>query len=119
MLVKSMRISAAQPSVFYLLMAATCFRRAGCSRHPNASGALRDIGRGYLAKAGRVIPTHGYSSSHPDRREPRRKIRPRPAPLLGPALLRQTEAKSRFGGNEAKTSRRSNSVQEPKWSPMR
>ncbi|HWN49856.1 MAG TPA: hypothetical protein VNO18_08530 [Xanthobacteraceae bacterium] len=44
--------STAESSFFYLLMAATCFRRTGCTRHPNADSALRDIGREYLAKAG-------------------------------------------------------------------
>ena len=48
---KSVPSSAAEPSFFYLLMAATCFQRAGCTRHPNAGGALRDIGCEYLAKA--------------------------------------------------------------------
>ena len=49
---RSNRSSTAESSFFYLLRAATCFRRAGCTRHPNAGGALRDIGREYLAKAG-------------------------------------------------------------------
>ena len=43
--------SAAEPSFFYLLMAATCFQRAGCTRHRKARGALRDIGSKCLAKA--------------------------------------------------------------------
>jgi hypothetical protein len=50
---RSNRSSTAESSFFYLLMAATCFRRrTGCARHPNAGSALRDIGREYLAKAG-------------------------------------------------------------------
>jgi hypothetical protein len=40
-----------EPSFYYLMLAATCFRRTARSRHPNA-GALRDIGRKYLTKAG-------------------------------------------------------------------
>jgi hypothetical protein len=36
------------------MMAATCFWRAACTRYPNAGRALRDIGREYLAKPGRV-----------------------------------------------------------------
>jgi len=60
---KSIQSSTAEPSFFYLMIAATCFRRAARTRHPNAGGALRDIGREYLAKAGRVIPTHECSLS--------------------------------------------------------
>jgi hypothetical protein len=60
---KSIRSSTAEPSFFYLMMAATCFRRAASSRHPNVGGALRHIGRKYLVKAGRVIPTHKGSPS--------------------------------------------------------
>jgi hypothetical protein len=56
---KAIQSGMAQPSFFYVMMAATCFRRAACARYPNARGALRDIGRDYLAKAGRVVPTHG------------------------------------------------------------
>jgi hypothetical protein len=48
---KSIPSSTAEPSFFYVLMAATCFQRAGCTRHPKANGALRDIGCEYLAKA--------------------------------------------------------------------
>ena len=48
---KSILGRTAEPSFFYLLMAATCFQRAGCTRHRNAGGALRDIGCEYLAKA--------------------------------------------------------------------
>ena len=48
---KSIPRSAAEPSFFYVLVAATCFQRAACTRHRNARGALRDIGSEYLAKA--------------------------------------------------------------------
>jgi hypothetical protein len=43
-------------SFFNVIMAATYFRRAARARHPDA---VRDIGREYLAKAGRVRRTHG------------------------------------------------------------
>ena len=33
------------------MLAATCFRRTVRNGHPNAGGALRDIGCKYLAKA--------------------------------------------------------------------
>ena len=56
---KSIQSNTAKPSFFYLLIAATSFQRAGRTRHPHAGDALRDIGREYLAKAGRVVPTHG------------------------------------------------------------
>jgi hypothetical protein len=48
---KSIPSGTAAPSFFYLLMAATCFQRAGRARHPNARGALRHIGCEYLAQA--------------------------------------------------------------------
>jgi len=48
---KSISSTAMEPSFFYLLMAATCFRRAGCTRHLHAGGALRNIGCEYLAQA--------------------------------------------------------------------
>jgi hypothetical protein len=38
-------------SFFNVMMAATYFRRAARSRHPNV---VRDIGREYLARSGRV-----------------------------------------------------------------
>jgi hypothetical protein len=57
MLRKPIHISAGEPSFFYLMMAESCFRRAGSTRHPNAGGALRDIGRNYLAKANGVAST--------------------------------------------------------------
>lgn len=48
---KSILSNTAEPSFFYLLIAATSFQRAGRARHPHAGDALRDIGREYLAKA--------------------------------------------------------------------
>jgi hypothetical protein len=51
MLRKSIHTSGGEPSFFYLMMAEGCFRRAVSTRHPNASGTLREIGRKYLAKA--------------------------------------------------------------------
>ena len=48
---KSIPSSTAAPSFFYLLMAATCFQRAGRTCHPSGRGALRDIGHEYLAQA--------------------------------------------------------------------
>jgi hypothetical protein len=46
-----------EPSFFYLMMAKSCFRRAVSTIHPNAAGALRDIGHNYLAKANGVAST--------------------------------------------------------------
>jgi hypothetical protein len=54
---KSIQSSAGEPSFFYLIMAESCFRRAGRTRHPKGRGTLRDIGRGYLAKAREVSST--------------------------------------------------------------
>jgi hypothetical protein len=54
---KSIQASTSEPSFFYVIMAESCFRRAASSRHPNAGGTLRDIGRNYLAKAARVTAT--------------------------------------------------------------
>jgi hypothetical protein len=48
---KSIPSSTAAPSFFYLLMAATCFQRAGRTPHPKGGGALRHIGCEYLAQA--------------------------------------------------------------------
>jgi hypothetical protein len=53
---KSIQSNTAEPSIFYLLIAATNFQRAGHTRHPHAADTLRDIGREYLAKA---APMHG------------------------------------------------------------
>jgi hypothetical protein len=54
MLRKSIHNSAAEPSFYYLIMAESCFQRAASTRHPNAGGTLREIGRHYLAKANDV-----------------------------------------------------------------
>jgi hypothetical protein len=51
---KPIQSSAGEPSFFYLLMAESCFRRAGSTRHPKARGTLRDLGRNYLVKAREV-----------------------------------------------------------------
>ena len=40
---KSIQSSAGEPSFFYLMMAETCFQRAASTRHPKASGTLRDL----------------------------------------------------------------------------
>ena len=50
------RSGCAELSFFNVMMAATYFRRTARTRHPNV---VRDIGREYLAKAGRVLPTLG------------------------------------------------------------
>ena len=49
-----MRSDCAELSFFNVMMAATYFRQAARTRHPNV---VRDLGREYLAKAGRVRPT--------------------------------------------------------------
>jgi hypothetical protein len=54
---KSIQSNSAEPSIFYLLIAATNFQQAGHTRHPHAADTLCDIGREYLAKA---APMHGY-----------------------------------------------------------
>jgi hypothetical protein len=54
MLRKSLRISAGEPSFFYLMLAETCFQRAVSTRHPRGSSTLRKIGRSYLANASGV-----------------------------------------------------------------
>ncbi len=46
-----MRSDYAELSFFNVMMAATYFRRAAGTPHPNV---VRDLGREYLAKAGRV-----------------------------------------------------------------
>jgi hypothetical protein len=45
---QSIQVCTAEPSFFYLIMAAAWFRRAPSISHPNAGGALRDIGREHL-----------------------------------------------------------------------
>ena len=59
MLRKSIQSSAQEPSFFYLMMAESCFQRAASTRHPEACGTLRDIGRKYLAEATDVASTLG------------------------------------------------------------
>jgi hypothetical protein len=54
---KSIHSSAGEPSFFYLMMAESCFRRAVSTRHAKGRGALRDLGRTYLAKASGVGST--------------------------------------------------------------
>ena len=54
---KSIQSSANEPSYFYLLMAESCFQRAASTRHLQARGALREIGRRYLAEANDVAST--------------------------------------------------------------
>jgi hypothetical protein len=57
MLRKSVQSSAKEPSFFYLMMAESCFQRAASTRHLEARGALREIGRRYLAEASDVAST--------------------------------------------------------------
>jgi hypothetical protein len=57
MLRKSIQSSAQEPSFFYLMMAESCFQRAASTRHPKACGALRELGRKYLADATDVAST--------------------------------------------------------------
>ena len=57
MLRKSVRSSAKEPSFFYLMMAESCFQRAARTRHPEACGTLRELGRKYLADATDVAST--------------------------------------------------------------
>jgi hypothetical protein len=51
---KPRRISAGEPSFFYLMLAETCFQRAVSTRHSLGSNTLREIGRNYLANASGV-----------------------------------------------------------------
>lgn len=44
---KSIRSRTPGPSFYYVMLAATCFRRTARNGHPNAGGALRDITRGH------------------------------------------------------------------------
>jgi hypothetical protein len=57
MLRKPSQSSTQEPSFFYLMMAGSCFQRAASTRHPNACGALREIGRRYLTAARDVEST--------------------------------------------------------------
>jgi hypothetical protein len=49
-------ICTAEPSFFYLIMAAACFRHAASISHRNTRGALRDIGRLYLSQGQSLRP---------------------------------------------------------------
>ena len=49
---KSMHSRSPEPSFYYVMLADTCFWRTTLNHNPNAGGALRDVGREYLAKAG-------------------------------------------------------------------
>ena len=40
-----------EPSFYYVMLAAACFRRTAHGCHPNASAVLHDIGCKYLARA--------------------------------------------------------------------
>jgi hypothetical protein len=48
---KSIRDRDPEPSFYYVMLAASCFRRTARNCHPNAGSALRDIGCKYLVKA--------------------------------------------------------------------
>ena len=54
MLGNSSQSSVAEPSFLYMMMAATYFRQASRTRHPNVREALRDFGREYASNARRV-----------------------------------------------------------------
>jgi hypothetical protein len=41
-----------EPSFYYVMLAASCFRRTDRGRRPKFGEALRNIGHEYLAKAG-------------------------------------------------------------------
>jgi hypothetical protein len=53
---QSIPIGNAEPSFFYLIMAAACFRRAAGISHPNTRCASRDIGRVYLSQGQSLCP---------------------------------------------------------------
>jgi len=44
-------------SFFYLMIAKCCFQRSISTRHPNAAGTLREMGRNYLTSASNVAST--------------------------------------------------------------
>ena len=52
----SIDASAGKPSLFYLMIAESFFQRAVDTRYSKIGGALREIGRSYLAKAISVTP---------------------------------------------------------------
>jgi hypothetical protein len=54
----SIQDSAAAPSFFYLMMAASYFRQASRTRHPHLRNALSDSGREFLTHAHCVVPAH-------------------------------------------------------------
>ena len=49
---KSIRGRTPEPSFYYVMLAASCFRRTARGRRPKFDEALRNIGQEYLAKAG-------------------------------------------------------------------
>ena len=53
---KSIQGGGVESSFLYLMMAATYFRQASRTRHPNVRDALRELGREYLTNARRVVP---------------------------------------------------------------
>jgi hypothetical protein len=63
----SIQDRAATPSFLYLMMAATYFRQASHTRHPNVRGVSRDLGPEYLTNAHRAVPAHACPASglHP------------------------------------------------------
>lgn len=46
-----MKTGKPEPSLYYLVMAESCFRQAESTSHPSGSDTLREIGRDYLMKA--------------------------------------------------------------------
>jgi hypothetical protein len=75
---ESMQANTPEASFYYATIAETCFRRIVRSHHPNAGGALRDIGRKYLAKANGEVASEQISKNflvstgHFGAREPER-----------------------------------------------
>jgi hypothetical protein len=54
----SVQCGVAEPSFLYLVMAATYFRQASRTRQPHVRDPLRDLGRGYVTNAHRVVLVH-------------------------------------------------------------
>jgi hypothetical protein len=52
---KSIHSRSPEPSFYYVMLAATCFRRPALSHNPYAGGVLRNIGREYLVRAGCAV----------------------------------------------------------------
>jgi len=48
---KLIQSKTSEPSFYYVMLAAACFRRTVRRRHSNAGAALHDIGCKYLARA--------------------------------------------------------------------